>query len=64
LKPGRFCQPNLYHDPALQSNDADIVSSGNIVHFADERINAAASAMPSLTRFRSLATLQEKASMP
>jgi glycosyltransferase involved in cell wall biosynthesis len=42
-------------------HDADIVSSGNIVHFADERINAAASGMPSLSRFRSLATLQEKA---
>jgi GT2 family glycosyltransferase len=40
---------------------ADIVSTGKIVHFADGRTNAAASATPSRGRFLSLATLQEKA---
>jgi glycosyltransferase involved in cell wall biosynthesis len=41
---------------------SDIVSTGHIVHFADGRINERACRLRSMTKFRSLATLEEKAS--
>jgi glycosyltransferase involved in cell wall biosynthesis len=44
------------------SQSSDIVSTGNVVHFADGRINERACKLSSMTKFQSLATLEEKAS--
>jgi len=44
------------------SKSSDIVSTGHIVHFADGRINEGASRPRSMTKFTTLATLEEKAS--
>jgi glycosyltransferase involved in cell wall biosynthesis len=46
---------------ACVSKPADIVSTGNTVYFADGRVNKAACRIPSMARFLSLATLEEKA---
>src|SRR5579863_3120614 len=41
---------------------ADIVSTGNTVYFPDGRVNKAACRIPSIARYLSLVTLEEKAS--